>query len=111
MVSDGYSVFGEQVPAERLSAPPVMARRSSQVSYAEKAHTALLLDWDDTIFPTTWVREDCGMNWKLSLDAQLDVGPRKVLIEGLLAKLADAADQFVKQAVGGTNIFVVTLSR
>ena len=91
-------------------------RRNSQAGYAEKNNTALILDWDDTIFPTTWVRDDCGalgvpiqgwlsvlwfavstncgcqgMNWRLPLDQQLErEGRRRPIIQGLLAKLLDS---------------------
>eukprot|EP00416_Gambierdiscus_australes_P021112 CAMPEP_0171061762 /NCGR_PEP_ID=MMETSP0766_2-20121228/4648_1 /TAXON_ID=439317 /ORGANISM="Gambierdiscus australes, Strain CAWD 149" /LENGTH=436 /DNA_ID=CAMNT_0011517489 /DNA_START=3 /DNA_END=1313 /DNA_ORIENTATION=- len=86
-------------------------RRNSQNLYAEKLHTYLLLDWDDTIFPTTWVRRDCGMNWRLSLDAQLEPGPRMTLISTLLDKLLERAVEFFEEAVQHANIFIVTLAR
>mmetsp|Transcript_12551 Transcript_12551/g.34715 ORF Transcript_12551/g.34715 Transcript_12551/m.34715 type:complete len:533 (-) Transcript_12551:270-1868(-) len=87
-------------------------RRNSQAGYAEKNNTALILDWDDTIFPTTWVRDDCGMNWRLPLDQQLErEGRRRPIIQGLLAKLLDRAELFFKEATQLANCFIVTLAR
>lgn len=88
------------------------SRRNSQAAYAEKNHTALILDWDDTIFPTTWVRDDCGMNWRLPLDQQLELeGRRRPIIQGLLAKLLDRAELFFREATQLANCFIVTLAR
>lgn len=86
-------------------------RRNSQNRYAEKLHTSLLLDWDDTIFPTTWVRKDCGLNWRLSLDEQLEPGPRRDLIISLLQRLLQRAQEFLNEASQHANIFIVTLAR
>mmetsp|Transcript_117570 Transcript_117570/g.379441 ORF Transcript_117570/g.379441 Transcript_117570/m.379441 type:complete len:503 (+) Transcript_117570:109-1617(+) len=97
--------------AASASLPMRCVRRNSQSCYAEKLHTSLLLDWDDTIFPTTWVRRDCGMNWRLSLDAQLEPGARRTLISTLLDKLLDRAVEFISEASTYANIFIVTLAR
>lgn len=86
-------------------------RRNSQVSFAEKKHTTLLLDWDDTVFPTTWVRNDCGMNWKLALEDQLEAGPRKSLIKDLLENFLTVVESFMDEAVQNANVFIVTLAR
>lgn len=87
-------------------------RRNSQAQYAEKNNTALILDWDDTIFPTTWVRDDCGMNWRLPLEEQLEVeGRRRPIIQGLLAKLLERAEIFFREATQLANCFIVTLAR
>jgi hypothetical protein len=86
-------------------------RRNSQSVFAEKGHTTLVLDWDDTIFPTTWIRNDCSVNWKLPLSAQLEPGHRMNLINGLLAKLLTRARDFFHEATMHANIFIVTLAR
>eukprot|EP00929_Paragymnodinium_shiwhaense_P051659 TRINITY_DN25957_c0_g1_i1.p1 TRINITY_DN25957_c0_g1~~TRINITY_DN25957_c0_g1_i1.p1 ORF type:complete len:404 (-),score=108.42 TRINITY_DN25957_c0_g1_i1:198-1409(-) len=86
-------------------------RRNSQQAFAEKKHTTLLLDWDDTVFPTTWVRNDCGMNWKLPLEDQLEAGPRKTLIKDLLATFLTVVETFMDEACASANVFIVTLAR
>mmetsp|Transcript_58783 Transcript_58783/g.137259 ORF Transcript_58783/g.137259 Transcript_58783/m.137259 type:complete len:546 (+) Transcript_58783:153-1790(+) len=88
-----------------------MERRSSQSQFAEKGHTALVLDWDDTIFPTTWVREDCSLNWRHPIDTQLEASTRKTLILQLLSRLLEKLEGFLNGANGSANIFIVTLAR
>eukprot|EP00927_Polykrikos_kofoidii_P018094 TRINITY_DN18317_c0_g1_i1.p1 TRINITY_DN18317_c0_g1~~TRINITY_DN18317_c0_g1_i1.p1 ORF type:complete len:377 (+),score=72.53 TRINITY_DN18317_c0_g1_i1:187-1317(+) len=106
--SECESTFSD---VEAQPASPSGVRRNSQRSFAEKQHTMLILDWDDTIFPTTWVRNDCGMNWKLPIDEQLDSGPRKSLIKELLAKLLVRVEDFFGEALVRTNVLIVTLAR
>lgn len=86
-------------------------RRNSQYAFAEKTNTMLVLDWDDTIFPTTWVRSDCRMNWKLPLEQQLEPGPRKNLIQSLLAKHYERVVEFLEDASVHATVFIVTLAR
>mmetsp|Transcript_11942 Transcript_11942/g.27901 ORF Transcript_11942/g.27901 Transcript_11942/m.27901 type:complete len:543 (+) Transcript_11942:154-1782(+) len=91
--------------------PTKMERRNSQVQFAEKGHTALVLDWDDTIFPTTWVREDCSLNWRHPIDTQLEASTRKTLILQLLSRLLEKLEVFVDLANHNANVFIVTLAR
>lgn len=86
-------------------------RRDSQNTFAEKLSTTMILDWDDTIFPTTWVREDCGLNWKFSIDQQLEEGERRSVIEGLLANLHAGLEGFFDEAIATCNISIVTLAK
>lgn len=86
-------------------------RRNSQQAFAEKLHTTLVLDWDDTLFPTTWVREDCRLDWRLSLDAQVEPGDRREAIRALLGKHLVRAEAFFSEAAAYANIFIVTLAK
>merc|ERR1719210_3135413 len=86
-------------------------RRNSQESFAEKMHTTLVLDWDDTLFPTTWVREDCKLDWRYSLEEQLRPGQRLEAIKALLEKHLVRVAEFFSEAEPLANIFIVTLAR
>lgn len=96
---------------EANSAYARSVRRNSQQSFAEKMHTTLVLDWDDTLFPTTWVREDCKLDWRFSLEDQVRPGPRLDAIQALLEKHLIRIAEFFSEAAQLANIFIVTLAR
>eukprot|EP00927_Polykrikos_kofoidii_P026514 TRINITY_DN2358_c0_g1_i2.p1 TRINITY_DN2358_c0_g1~~TRINITY_DN2358_c0_g1_i2.p1 ORF type:complete len:574 (+),score=114.14 TRINITY_DN2358_c0_g1_i2:40-1722(+) len=96
-------------PRELRSATAV--RRDSQLAFAEKMNTTLILDYDDTIFPTTWIRGDCGLSSRKSLASQVEDPSRRELIEGLLAKLHDRLVTLFDEAEEVANIVVVTLAK
>lgn len=91
--------------------PRSAVRRNSQLAFAEKRNSCVIVDWDDTIFPTTWVREDCGMLWREPMHRQLELGPRRNLIESLLGKLLTRLEDFFDQATAHANVFIVTLAK
>mmetsp|Transcript_75706 Transcript_75706/g.198542 ORF Transcript_75706/g.198542 Transcript_75706/m.198542 type:complete len:305 (+) Transcript_75706:333-1247(+) len=86
-------------------------RCNSQSMFAEKMHTMLILDWDDTIFPTTWVKEDCRMDWRLPVAAQMEPGPRMSLVLRLLDTLAERAAALLSDAAAMANILIITLAK
>mmetsp|Transcript_62525 Transcript_62525/g.173292 ORF Transcript_62525/g.173292 Transcript_62525/m.173292 type:complete len:263 (+) Transcript_62525:1507-2295(+) len=51
------------------------------------------------------------MNWRSTLESQLEPGPRKTLIISLLDKLLERAVEFFHEAAKHANIFIVTLAR
>jgi len=91
--------------------PPVAVRRNSQAGFSDRTSTVLILDWDDTIFPSTWVRDDCGLNWRVPFDAQVTEGPRKTLIKNLLARLLERMHIFFRTANTRACILIVTLAK
>lgn len=106
--------MGPAMSAQRSLQVPIARsaiRRDSQWAFAEKSNTCVIVDWDDTIFPTTWVREDCGMYWRDPLQQQLEAGPRRDLIESLLGKLLRRIEDFFDEATQCTNVFIVTLAK
>eukprot|EP00927_Polykrikos_kofoidii_P026519 TRINITY_DN2358_c0_g1_i7.p1 TRINITY_DN2358_c0_g1~~TRINITY_DN2358_c0_g1_i7.p1 ORF type:complete len:574 (+),score=130.56 TRINITY_DN2358_c0_g1_i7:40-1722(+) len=96
-------------PRELRSATQV--RRDSQLAFAEKMNSALILDYDDTIFPTTWIREDCALNWRKSLASQVEDPSRREHIQGLLTKLDDRLVTLFDEAGEVANIVLVTLAK
>lgn len=46
-------------------------RRSSQLQFACPSQTIIVFDFDDTLFPTTWLTEDAGLDWRFPLDHQV----------------------------------------
>jgi hypothetical protein len=88
-----------------------LIRHSSQEGFSQKENTVLILDWDDTIFPTTWIRQDLGLHWKHSLDSQVKDGPDKQEVEKLLATFCAKVRIFLKAACSIAHVVIVTLAR
>jgi hypothetical protein len=84
--------------------------RDSQVFWNEKSHTTIVLDFDDTLFPTTWVKEDLKLNWKLGIGEQLPPSPERTEIESLLERLSDRVDEFLHTATELAHVVLVTLA-
>lgn len=54
------------------------ARRNSQLAFHDRTQTFIVFDWDDTIFPTTYVQEGLGLDWRLPLDEQANLTSSEV---------------------------------
>jgi len=88
----------------------VDCRRTSQDSFADQLHTTLILDWDDTIFPTTWIQNDCGLNWRVPIDEQV-AGQRRTFIKAQLSKLSAQLEVFFEKACASAQVVIVTLAK
>jgi len=86
-------------------------RRNSQLFFQDPDQTFIVLDWDDTLFPTTYVRDDLDLCWKIPLqDQDLDSDE----IEEIGRKLAACADnvvQLLRSATACGKVVLVTLAR
>merc|ERR1712079_587888 len=67
--------------------------RNSQTGFARPTQTCIIFDWDDTLFPTTYVRDILRINWQLPVEQQLL--PRK-LKQDILAGLAKLSTRVVR---------------
>jgi len=84
----------------------------SCVDFNERSQTALILDWDDTVCPTTWLREDCGLKWNQPLHAQLHGdGQHDRFIRDMMSRASAVAAEFLREATSHTNVFIVTLAQ
>ncbi|CAK0877499.1 unnamed protein product [Prorocentrum cordatum] len=82
-----------------------------QISYADKTETAIIFDWDDTLFPTTYVKHDLGLSITRGLKDQA-LSPRKMLrVRAALARAACAAERLLQLADGRGKVVIVTLAR
>jgi len=68
-----------------------------------KASTALILDWDDTLFPSTWMHEVLDQV-ECSIDEVLETS--REVMSNLLPPLA----HFLAEATARAHVFVVTLA-
>lgn len=63
----------QQAAEETLA---TIGRRNSQEFFSAKKQTLLIFDWDDTLFPTTYVRDDMDLSWRKPMKDQ-DLSPRE----------------------------------
>jgi len=86
-------------------------RRDSQVGFAGKSNTVLVLDWDDTLFPTTYVRQDCRLDWRRTVEAQVMPGRCRDELMANLDRLACKVEAFVNLACSLAHVVIVTLAK
>jgi hypothetical protein len=87
------------------------ARQISYAQYAQKSQTAIMFDWDDTLFPTTYVRHDLGLSIKQRLKDQRLKPQMMSRVQTALAKAAGAADQLLRLADERGKVVIVTLAK
>jgi hypothetical protein len=105
MASIGPSVFS------RRSLIPTLKRHDSQGNFNLKSNTVLVLDWDDTIFPTTFVRKDCGLDWRYPMEKQVRAGPALEDLKARLETLSDKVTAFLELACSLAYVVIVTLAK
>lgn len=95
------------------SSPAVLSskRRNSQDQFASKKQTIMVFDWDDTLFPTTWVRHYMGLHWKYPLDDQPINAVQKRKIKLALDELATEVETFITLALTKGHVVIVTLAK
>lgn len=67
------STSSTSVPKDNVAkkeAKAQLLRRDSQFQYADSSQTAIVFDWDDTLFPTSYLIDDLRLNHKKCLKEQ-----------------------------------------
>jgi len=85
--------------------------RNSQTTFADKEQTVIILDWDDTLFPSTYVRSDMRMTLGLPLREQKLSDPVKKQVSHSLAECAARADRLLRLCASYGKVVIVTLAR
>jgi len=99
------------VDSESLASKSLLGRRNSQALFADKSQTLLIFDWDDTLFPTTYVRDDLDLSWNKPLKEQsLSWGEKAEVGKKLDACAAHVVD-LLKSASSFGKVVLVTLAR
>lgn len=85
--------------------------RNSQAHFNDPTQTFIVLDWDDTLFPTTYVRDDLELCWKKPLkDQRLDKKEREEVRRNL-EKCASNVCVLLKKAASRGKVVLVTLAK
>jgi len=105
--------LGELPQRAKARAKPVSGRnrRNSQAAFAARDQTIMVFDWDDTLFPTFWIRDDLNLNWKLKIAWQLEEGPYREAIEKQLDLIFNSVSQLLRTASAHAKVVIVTLAR
>lgn len=89
-----------------------MKRQASQFAYADKGQTVVVFDWDDTLFPTSFINDDLNLDYDKPLEQQPNLLGDSDL-RGVIAKLqlCEAASQeTLRRADDLAHVVVVTLA-
>lgn len=88
-----------------------VGRRVSKELFAHPTQTFIVLDWDDTLFPTTYVRDDLGLCWQTPMRNQRLDPKEKAEVTRNLEKCAENCCALLRSAVQFGKVVLVTLAR
>jgi len=90
---------------------PVLGHRNSQVGFSQQSQTVIVFDWDDTLFPTTYINDDLQLEWQLPLDKQRSLSPADAMdVQRKLSECEEGAESLIQEAVELAHVVVVTLA-
>lgn len=90
---------------------PKGGRRNSQATFSSASQTVIIFDWDDTLFPTTHIRDDLELRWQKPLDQQSLPAAQKAAIRDNLDKCAKEVTELLQLASGCGKVILVTLAK
>eukprot|EP00397_Hematodinium_sp_SG-2012_P037689 GEMP01040876.1.p1 GENE.GEMP01040876.1~~GEMP01040876.1.p1 ORF type:complete len:345 (+),score=76.27 GEMP01040876.1:490-1524(+) len=104
---------GRNVPNAMLVQNEDDVRRNSQDSFSTKGQTIIIFDWDDTLFPTSWVRHEKGLHWRYPLEQQIKSFSDQEIatFKNQLSTLQKNVDRILTQAMILGHVVIVTLAR
>jgi len=79
--------------------------------FADPGQTCIIFDWDDTLFPTTYVRDDLALDWRTPMRSQPLAHREKMDIMRLLGRCSDNACAALRGAARLGQVVLVTLAR
>jgi len=96
---------------QKSSNAELLFRTNPQHSFDQPQETAIVLDFDDTIFPTTYLEDDLLMNINLPLSQQQHINAAELLeIQKLVIKCEAEVVEVLKQCLHHGHVFIVTLA-
>jgi len=91
--------------------PASLKRVLTKDLFAHPSQTFIVLDWDDTLFPTTYVRDDLGLCWQTPMRSQRLESREKAEITRNLQKCADSCCALLRAASRCGKVVLVTLAK
>ncbi|CAK0867815.1 unnamed protein product [Prorocentrum cordatum] len=102
---------GRLVGSQATTPLEPLGRQVSCGPRAEKAQTVIVFDWDDTLFPTTYVKDDLGLSIMQRLQDQRLRPPKMARVQAALAKAARAVEHILQLAGRRGKVVIVTLAK
>lgn len=91
---------------------PDSSLRDSQNTFSKPDQTIIVFDWDDTLFPTHWLRHEQHIHWRYPLDEQTGFSEQDIRgFKKQLGSLQNNVQRVLAQAIGLGHVVVVTLAR
>jgi len=92
----------------RASATP--EKRNSQCQFAERQQTVIVYDWDDTLFPTSFLFDSLHLDLAVPLAQQRRLGSRAKEVIKKLAKCENHAVKILQESHMAGQVVLVTLA-
>lgn len=89
----------------------MLGRRNSQEFFSHQTQTVIIVDWDDTLFPTTYVRDDLSLCWRKTMKEQSLPPKQKAEVTRNLDRCAAHVVEFMRLASRLGKVILVTLAR
>ncbi|CAD7971241.1 unnamed protein product [Amoebophrya sp. A25] len=106
----GISASVDRVAPPSQVSPGCRNRRNSQLEFSNANQTIVVFDWDDTLYPTTWVRNDFQLSYKYPLDWQLSE-PMLSTVKAKLAQFEAESELLLRHAATHAEVLIVTLAK
>jgi len=88
------------------------ALRDSQGTFADPQQTVIVFDWDDTLFPTSWIRASEAISWRRPMNAQqLGTTPGMKEITAQLDNCCNLAASLLRVSDTYGYTIIVTLAK
>jgi len=85
-------------------------KRTSQFQFAERLQTVIVYDWDDTLFPTSFLFDSLRLDLAVPLAQQRRLGARAKEVQRKLAKCENLAAKILQESYVAGQVVVVTLA-
>uniref|UniRef100_A0A7S1WEL9 MIB/HERC2 domain-containing protein n=1 Tax=Alexandrium catenella TaxID=2925 RepID=A0A7S1WEL9_ALECA len=101
----------EEMMGHNSSKASSLLRANTKDLFAHPTQTFIVLDWDDTLFPTTYVRDDLGLCWQTPMRNQRLDPKEKAEVSRNLQRCAENCCSLLRAAVSFGKVVLVTLAK
>jgi len=96
----------------KVETRPKLNKLDSQLQFAEQNQTVIVFDWDDTLFPTSYVQDGLGLDWSVPLEQQSSLRGSKTLqqTQDRMKTCQDRAIAILRKAMELGHVVLLTLA-